>query len=111
MRGIKDKFAPICVTAAVACVIALAGCGANDGLTGGVAATVNGTDIAEDRVTTYIEDMRESQGMTDDDSWASWLSQSGYTPESLREAVINMFVTYELENKAAADAGIKVTDE
>ena len=111
MFAIKEKLAPICVTAAAACVLALAGCGNSDGLTGGVAATVNGTDIAEDKVTTYIEDLRSSQNVTSEKDWANWLSSSGYTPESLREAVVDMYVTQELEKQAAAEANVEVTDE
>ena len=111
MFGMKEKLAPICVAAAAACVLALAGCGSSDGMTGGVAATVNGTDIAEDQVTNYIEDLRSSQNVSSEEDWANWLNSSGYTPESLREAVINMYVTQELEKAAAADAGVEVTDE
>ncbi|MDO4890055.1 MAG: SurA N-terminal domain-containing protein, partial [Coriobacteriaceae bacterium] len=107
----KEKLAPICVAAAAACVLALAGCGSSDGMTGGVAATVNGTDIAEDQVTNYIQDLRSSQNVSSEEDWANWLNSSGYTPESLREAVINMYVTQELEKAAAADAGVEVTDE
>jgi foldase protein PrsA len=111
MFGMKEKLAPICVAAAAACVLALAGCGSSDGMTGGVAATVNGTDIAEDQVTNYIQDLRSSQNVSSEEDWANWLNSSGYTPESLREAVINMYVTQELEKAAAADAGVEVTDE
>ena len=111
MFAIKEKLGPLCVTAAAACVLALAGCGNSDGLTGGVAATVNGTDIAEDKVTNYIEDLRSSQNVTSEKDWANWLSNSGYTPESLRQAVVDMYVTQELEKQAAAEANVEVTDE
>lgn len=107
----KKKLAPICFAAATACVIALAGCGNSDGLTGGVAATVNGTDIAEDKVTEAVMDVRTSQGVTSDEDWANFLNSYGLTPETIRENYLDSFVTQELEKQAAADAGIEVTDE
>lgn len=110
MFSFKKNVAPICVTAAVFGVLALAGCGSGDGLTGGVAATVNGTDVPEDKVTTYIQKTREAQQITNDRDWANWLNNNGYTPETLREAVINMYVTQELEKQAASEKGIEVTD-
>ena len=111
MSAIKGKLAPLCITAAAACVLMFAGCGSNDGLTGGVAATVNGTDIAEDKVTSYIQDLRTQQGVTGDEEFAEYLNSIGYTPESMREAIVDMYVTQELESKAAAEEGIEVTDE
>ena len=111
MSAIKEKLAPLCITAATACVLMLAGCGNSDGLTGGVAATVNGTDIAEDKITEYIQDMRSQQGVSGDEEFAEYLNSIGYTPETLREAIVDMYVTQELEAKAAAEEGIEVTDE
>lgn len=57
---------------------------------GGVAATVNGTEIPEQEVTDVIEAMRaQSEDYSDPVKWASALAASSYTPESLRETVIN----------------------
>ena len=111
MFGIKEKLAPICVTAAAACVLALAGCGSSNGMTGGVAATVNGVDIPEDKVTTYIQDLRASQSMTSEKDWGEYLNSIGYTPESVREEVVDSFVYQELEKQTAATEGVEVTDE
>ena len=109
--GIKDKLAPVCITAATACILVLAGCGSSNGLTGGVAATVNGVDIPEDKVTTYIQDYRSQQGLTSEEDWANYMNSIGYTPETFREAIIDMYVTQELEAKAAADAGVEVAED
>ena len=111
MFGVKEKLAPICATVAVACVLALAGCGSSDGMTGGVAATVNGVDIPEDKVTTYIMDHRASQGINNDKDWANYLNSIGYTPSTLREEVVNTYVYQELEKQTAASEGVEVTDE
>ena len=109
--GIKEKLTPVCITAATACVLVLAGCGNSNGLTGGVAATVDGTEIPEDKVTAYIQDIRSQQGVTSEQDWANYLISIEYTPESLREAIIDMYVTQELEAKAAAEAGVEIADD
>lgn len=91
-----------------ACVFGLAACGSASGGTGGVAATVNGTEISEDKVTSYIEEYRASNSLDTEDAWGEWLAQSGYTPESVREDVINSYVTRELIKTAAGEQGITV---
>ena len=80
-------------------------------MTGGVAATVNGVDIPEDKVTTYIMDHRASQGINNDKDWANYLNSIGYTPSTLREEVVNTYVYQELEKQTAASEGVEVTDE
>jgi foldase protein PrsA len=79
-----------------------------DGLTGGVAATVNGVEIAEDDVTVYIQEYRTSYGMTDEDSWGEYLADSGTTPEAFREDTIGTFIEDELTRQAMAEKGIEV---
>lgn len=95
-----------------ACVWGLAGC-ANSGeasnRTGGVAATVDGVEIPEDEVTDYIEDrLRVQQNLSEEDAWGAWLAENDYTPESLREAVIDMYVQRELITKGAEERGVTV---
>ena len=54
----------LCAAAVAAlCAGALAGC-AGDGLTGGIAATVNGIEIQEDEITQDIQTMREKRMMS-----------------------------------------------
>lgn len=78
-----SKLFQVVATAGLAGALAfgLLGCSSNgnesstvEGLTGGVAATVNGTEIQEDTVTTYIQNFRESAGYTDEESWGSWMA-------------------------------------
>ena len=59
------------------------------GSDGAVAATVNGTKIMEQDVTADIENTRARVDALDDATWAQALASSGFTPESLRESVIN----------------------
>lgn len=97
---------------AAVCVVGVAGCSdANSAgsegsgettYTGGVAATVNGAEIQEDTVTQSIQSIREQMGVTDEQSWGEWLAQYDYTPESVREEIINTYVDQELLKQGAA---------
>ena len=110
MASLKKRSLLACVSAlAVAGALALGGCGAS-GHTGGVAATVNGTDIAEDTITEYIEYFRDSNDMGDEDSWATWLNNQGMTSEDVRDTVLDFYIKRELEAQLAADQGITVED-
>ena len=94
-----------------ACVWSLAACTSGDqasGDSGAVAATVGDVPISEDTVTKYIESIRFQMGVTDEDSWGNWLAQNGYTPESVREEVVNSYVQRELIKKGADERGITV---
>ena len=94
-----------------ACVWSLAACaGGNQasGDSGAVAATVGGVSISEDTVTNYIESIRSQMGVTDEDSWGNWLAQNGYTPESVREEVVNSYVQRELIRTGADERGVTV---
>lgn len=94
-----------------ACVWSLAACTSGDqasGDSGAVAATVGDVPISEDTVTKYIESIRSQMGVTDEDSWGNWLAQNGYTPESVREEVVNSYVQRELIKKGADERGVTV---
>ena len=100
---------------AAMCIVGLAACSSSgSGSTGGVAATVNGVEIAEDDVTDYIENVRASvltyySSDNEDDAWGEYLAQYGYTPESLRETVIeNQFVQREIIRQGAESEGISI---
>lgn len=77
----------------------------------GVAATVNGVEIGEKAVNDYIDNFRQTNKLTDDESWGAYMGQSGYTPESLRQLVIDSFVEQEVVRQAAEENGVEVTDE
>lgn len=81
-----------------------------EGLTGGVAATVNGKEIMEDEITTYIQTWRETNNMTDEDSWGNYLVSIGENPAQLREYIIDGHISEILTEQAAGEMGIEVTD-
>lgn len=95
------------VSLAALCALSATGCSSSDGqnkqtYTGGVAATVNGEEIQEDTITAAIEGIREQMGVTDEDSWGKWLAENDYTPESVREEIINSYVDQELVKQGSA---------
>lgn len=82
-----------------------------EGLTGGIAATVNGEEIQEDTITTWIQNYRNQAGLTTEITWAKWLVENGYTVESVRKNVIDMYVTKELIKEAAEENDIEVSPD
>lgn len=94
---------------ASACVLGLAACSNNsDGMTGGTAATVNGVEIPEDKITTYIQNFRTASSLADEEAWGTWLAANSYTPQSVREEVIDYYVSQELVKQAAAEKNVTV---
>lgn len=97
------------IALSAACCVALVGCGGtNYGYTGGTAATVNGVEIKEDTITKYVQDFRTSYEITTNDTWAQWLVENSFTPEDVRNQVIDYYVDLELEKQAAAENNITV---
>lgn len=103
-----------------ACAAGVVGCAdnskANDnpadkGLTGGVAATVNGTEIEEDRITRYVNNLRASNSLEEDDAWAEYLSNQDKTPESYREELLDTLIDQQLILQFADERGDAATDE
>lgn len=79
--------------------------------TGEAAATVNGEEISEDTVTKYVADFRESQGLQDDAAWAAWMSENMYTPETVREDVIDFYARDILLHQAADEHGVTASED
>lgn len=111
----KHFIAKMVLTAGLsaACVMGMAACSGEDaqeqtGLTGGVAATVNGVEILEDDITLAVESVRTNYGITDEAAWADWMHTYGYTPESVRSEVIDGYVEQELVRQGAEAAGIVI---
>lgn len=124
MRRTMRRAALATTALAVALAAGLAGCsapeaedgGASAGIdiydtSGGVAATVNGTEIGEAAVTAYIADFRELQGLQEDDDWAQWLFDNGYTVDSVRGETVDYFVSQVLLRQAADKEGVSVSDD
>ncbi len=94
------------------CCLALVGCsGTNYGYTGGVAATVNGSEIKEDTVTKYIQDYRTSAELTSNDAWANWMNENSLDPSTVREQVIDYYTQQELVKQACNEQGITVDED
>ena len=82
------------VSLAAVCALGIVGCSEQTSdtptYTGGVAATVNGVEIPEDKVTQAIQDIRAQMSLTDEDAWGKWLAENDYTPESVREEIVTL---------------------
>lgn len=104
--------------ALVACVVALCVCGlgacsnSSNASTNSsdVAATVNGTEIPEQKVTDQIEQIREQSGLTEDDQWGQFLVENDMTPSSVREQIIDTLTEQEVIMQGAAELGVTVED-
>lgn len=108
-KGILRKVSIIGVSAA--CCFALAGCGGtNYGYTGGVAATVNGSEIEEDTITKYIQDFRTSSDLTSDQDWANWMNENSLDPSTVRSQIIDYYTEVELKKQACDEKGITVDE-
>ncbi|MDR3307400.1 MAG: peptidylprolyl isomerase [Coriobacteriales bacterium] len=103
MRRFKKVIAVVC---AGALAFSFAACGSTAGP--GVAATVNGVEISEERVTNRIEATRTSYPTAE--TWAAALSSAGYTPETLRARYIDDLVDAELLKQYAVAEGITVDE-
>lgn len=112
------------VTALSACCIAgVVGCTSSDeeaipdeltsdtGLTGGVAATVNGTEIEEDKVTRAINNFRLNNSYTEEDEWKDYLEKRKYTPESIRYEMLGSLIDQELVKQCSEQLGVTTDDE
>ncbi|MEF9875514.1 MAG: peptidylprolyl isomerase [Gordonibacter sp.] len=102
----------VCVAGlAATCVWSLAACtsaDASNSATGGVAATVNGAEVAEDDVTAMIESIRGQMGAEAEEAWGQWLADNSMTPISVREEMIDSFAQQELVKQGAKEKGIAV---
>lgn len=105
MKSISKVFAA--AAAAALCAGVLAGC-SGEGLTGGVAATVNGVDIQEDDITRDIQKMREQRNLTTEESWGEWMAEYSYTPEGVRNDILDTYINNEVLHQEAAALEITV---
>ena len=80
-------------------------------LTGGVAATINGTNLTEDTVTKQIMSMRTSYGYTKDEDWAQYLVDNDLTPKKYRKQLIDSYTQQILLQQAQKENGVTVSDE
>jgi foldase protein PrsA len=108
MRFLREILICVMITALCGGLVA---CGKSSAKSMQIAASVNGAVIYESQVDEYIAAMRaRNANSTSDKDWALWLDEAGYTKESLRQQVIELFIQDKLIHQAADDAGI-VLDE
>ena len=103
------------VSLSALCVVSITACSGNStsGSKGieGVAATVNGAEIQEKDVTDSVESIRSQMSLTDEDAWGEWMVKYDYTPEKVREEVIDSLVTKQLIIQGAEEKGVTVSDD
>ena len=101
--------AAIAFGAVMACLFALAACG-NSNTTAQVAATVDGEEISEQKVTDQIQQIRDQSGLSEEQEWGTFLAQNDMTPTSVRKQIIDTMVDDKLVVKGAQELGITVED-
>ena len=79
-------------------------------LTGGIAATVNGTNLTEDTVTKQIMSVRSSYGYTKNKDWAQYLVDQGLTPKKYRKQVIDSYTQQIVIQQAEKEYNVSVSD-
>ena len=101
------------VSLSALCVVGITACSSTSGSkgVGGVAATVNGAEIQEEEVTASVESIRSQMSLTDEDAWGEWMAKYDYTPEKVREEVIDSLVTKQLIIQGAEEKGVTVSDD
>lgn len=104
------------VALSAVCALAIAGCGgesnnSNSGMTGGVAAVINGSiEIPEDEVTKAVESARAQMGLSEPEDWGMWMAQNDYDPEKIRDEMVEGLVAQELVRVAAEEQGFTVDE-
>ena len=115
------KFA-VATALSACCLAGIVGCTADEeaipeeltsdtGLTGGVAATVNGVEIEEDKVTRAINNFRLNNSYTEEDEWKDYLERRKYTPESIRYEMLGSLIDQELVKQCAGQLGVSTDEE
>lgn len=72
----------------------------------GAAAMVGTVPIDEDAVTSYVENFRDTQGLSGDDEWGAWLAERSMTPAAVREQAVSYYASQELVRQAAFENGV-----
>ena len=97
-----------CLSAA--CMCAMVACSNSGSTSGGVAATVNGTEIKEQKVTDQVQQIRDQSGLSEEDQWGQFLVENDMTPSSVRDQILDTLVEQELILQGAKELGITVED-
>lgn len=96
---------------ALACGLGAVGCAQASGtpsVPDGAAAMVGTVSIDEGVVTSYVENFRNTQGLSGDDEWGAWLAERSMTPATVREQAVSYYASQELVRQAALENGVSV---
>lgn len=96
---------------ALTCGLGAVGCAQASGtpsVPDGAAAMVGTVPIDEGAVTSYVENFRDSQGLSGHDEWGAWLAERSMTPAAVREQAVSYFASQELVRQAALENGVSV---
>lgn len=77
----------------------------------GVAAEVNGVEIPESQVTSFIMSMRNKLGLEDQEAWDEWMIESGNTTETIRNRIIMYYLNNELIDQIADELDVHPSPE
>lgn len=83
----------------------------DQGLTGTVAATVNGVEIPEDKVTRAINNYRMNYGYEDQQEWHDYFETYNTTVECFRYDVLGQLIDRELVLQCADELDISTNDD
>lgn len=119
MKKVKFLKALIALGVVAACGCMLAACSGGSqssggaavpvaNATGGVAATVDGTEIPEDDITNDIQMARESYDLIEDSAWGEFLVTNEMTPEAIRSDFIEQRINEALTKKGIEELGLTV---
>lgn len=98
----------IAVGVAAVFAASLAACSGSSSGSGPAAATVNGVAIPESEITETIENVRAQSGLDTEEAWGQFLVSNSMTPESVREQIIDSYVSQELLKAGATELGVSV---
>ena len=111
MKMTRFAKAALAACVVVACMCGMVACSdSSNSSSGGVAATVNGTEIKEQKVTDQVQQIREQSGLTEEDQWGQFLVDNDMTPSSVRDQIIDTLTEQELIVQGAEELGITVED-
>lgn len=77
----------------------------------GVAATFDGVEIAEDKVSAYVAQYRAYAGYSSDGDWATFMDGMSEEPEQVREDAIRALARRIAVKKQAEKTGVSASDE
>lgn len=77
----------------------------------GTAAKINNSYLTEQDVDDYINQYRQTAGLSNDSTWAQMLIQQSSTPNSFRTSIINTLVRSKIVADEAERLGVSATDE